>query len=124
MTKGIKIAKVNKSVPLASTIDLSMTSEAKSPIVAKEGIWSKSVSANNFFTVIIPHGLSYAPKHYQISGQKDVGETYRFNYPIQIGIATVTAAVRSDATNIYIDMYCGGVTTTGILYGYYYIYED
>jgi hypothetical protein len=119
----VRIAKPGKDALNGPIEDMSMTSEANSLKVHAEGTWSQAVVAGNSYTVTIPHGLSYAPC-FRVSGQHDPADVVRYIYPSAVAIAYITATVYTDVTNLYIKLQAGGLTTTGTLTGYYYIFED
>ena len=120
----IAIAKTNKDAVTDAIIDMSMTSEANSLKINKEGAWSQAVNPATPYPapVTIAHNLGYAPC-FRVYGQNDPSG-YTFFYPNATGSATVTAIVYSDATNLYITLYVGGATSIGTINGYYYIFED
>jgi len=123
MSQGIKISKEGYDVKTCTPDQLSMSSEYKSFKIHDEGEWSQAVVANNSYTVTIPHTLGYSPC-YMAFGMLNPGVNRYYNYPASDGIAYVEAIIRSDTSNLYIALLAESLTTSGTIYGYYYIFKD
>lgn len=121
MSAGAKIAKTGKTVA-DGTIDMSMTSEAKSLRVFDEAPWSQAVAAGNDYTITIPHGLGYVPK-FRVYGDIDSTRTVVKEYPTG-SAGDISAFCYADSANLYIFISAGFSTNTTTINGYYYIFEE